>query len=128
MSYATFPLMITLLQKLYISNCVPIATSLHYTYVLSESSQAVFAIATNRSTHLFSAYWDWLRSNCLVLPAHWPSILDAGSVLVSVPLLICAGFVYCHVIGKDINLFFNLNFFKSRSTHNNHGLNFGYIL
>ena len=35
-----------------------------------------------------------------VLPAHWPLILDAGTVLVSVPLLICAGFVYCHCTGR----------------------------
>ena len=31
-----------------------------------------------------------------VLPAHWPLVLDAGTVLVSVPPLICAGFVNCH--------------------------------
>ena len=33
-----------------------------------------------------------------VLPAHWPLVLDAGTVLVSVPSLICAGFMYCHRI------------------------------
>ena len=31
-----------------------------------------------------------------VLPAHWPLILDEGTVLESVPPLICAGFAYCH--------------------------------
>ena len=31
-----------------------------------------------------------------VLPAHWPLILDAGTVLESIPLLICAGFANCH--------------------------------
>ena len=31
-----------------------------------------------------------------VLPAHLPLILDAGTVLVSVPPLSCAGFVCCH--------------------------------
>ena len=31
-----------------------------------------------------------------VLPAHIPLILDAGTVLVSDPLLIWAGIVYCH--------------------------------
>ena len=34
-----------------------------------------------------------------VLPAHLPLVLDAGSVLLSVPPLICAGFVYCHCTG-----------------------------
>ena len=31
-----------------------------------------------------------------VLPAHFPLVLDAGTVLVSVPPLSCAGFVCCH--------------------------------
>ena len=31
-----------------------------------------------------------------VLQAHLPLVLDAGTVLVSVPPLICAGFVCCH--------------------------------
>ena len=31
-----------------------------------------------------------------VLPAHLPLVLDAGTVLVSVPPLSCAGFVCCH--------------------------------
>ena len=31
-----------------------------------------------------------------VLPAQLPLILDAGTVVESVPQLICAGFVYCH--------------------------------
>ena len=31
-----------------------------------------------------------------VLPAHWPLILDEGTVLESIPLLICAGFANCH--------------------------------
>ena len=31
-----------------------------------------------------------------VLQAHLPLVLDAGTVLLSVPLLICTGFVYCH--------------------------------
>ena len=34
------------------------------------------------------------------LPAHLPSILDAGTVLVSDPPLSCAGFVYCHSTGR----------------------------
>ena len=34
-----------------------------------------------------------------VLPAHIPLILDGGTVLVSDPLLICAGIVYCHFEG-----------------------------
>ena len=33
-----------------------------------------------------------------VLPAHWPLILDAGTILASIQLLMCAGFVYCHCI------------------------------
>ena len=35
-----------------------------------------------------------------VFPAHRPSVLDAGTVLVSVPWSICAGFVYCHCTGR----------------------------
>ena len=35
-----------------------------------------------------------------VLPAHWPSVLGADTVLVSVPPLICVGFVYCHCTGR----------------------------
>ena len=35
-----------------------------------------------------------------VLPAHLPLVLDAGTVLVSVPPLICAGFVYCDCTGR----------------------------
>ena len=31
-----------------------------------------------------------------VLPAHLPLVFDAGTVLVSVPPLSCAGFVCCH--------------------------------
>ena len=31
-----------------------------------------------------------------VLPAHLPLVLDASTVMVSVPPLICAGFVCCH--------------------------------
>ena len=31
-----------------------------------------------------------------VLPAYWPLVLDAGTVLLSVPPLSCAGSVYCH--------------------------------
>ena len=31
-----------------------------------------------------------------VLPVHLPLVLDLGTVLVSLPRLICAGFVYCH--------------------------------
>ena len=31
-----------------------------------------------------------------VLPAHWPLVLNVGNVLVSVPMPISAGFVYCH--------------------------------
>ena len=31
-----------------------------------------------------------------VLPVHCPLVLDACAVLVSVPPLVCAGFVYCH--------------------------------
>ena len=31
-----------------------------------------------------------------VLPAHLPLVLDAGTVLVSVPPLSCAGYVCCH--------------------------------
>ena len=34
-----------------------------------------------------------------VLPAHLILVLDAG-ILVSVPPLICAGFVYCHCTGR----------------------------
>ena len=33
-----------------------------------------------------------------VLSVHWPLVLDAGIVLVSVPSLICASFMYCHRI------------------------------
>ena len=41
------------------------------------------------------------RANVLgVFPAHLPFILDAGTVLVSVPPLICAGFVCCHCTGR----------------------------
>ena len=35
-----------------------------------------------------------------VLPAHLPLILDAGTVLVSVPPLSCAGFVCCQCTGR----------------------------
>ena len=35
-----------------------------------------------------------------VLPAHLPLVLDAGTVLVSVPPLSCAGFVCCHCTGR----------------------------
>ena len=35
-----------------------------------------------------------------ILPAHWPLILDAGIILVSVHPLICSGFVYCHWTGR----------------------------
>ena len=35
-----------------------------------------------------------------VLPANWPFVLDAGAVLVSLPSLICAGFVYFHCTGR----------------------------
>ena len=35
-----------------------------------------------------------------VLPAHLPLVLDAGTVLVSVPSMVCAGFVYCHCTGR----------------------------
>ena len=35
-----------------------------------------------------------------VLPAHLPLVLDAGTVLVSVQPLSCAGFVCCHCTGR----------------------------
>ena len=35
-----------------------------------------------------------------VLPAHLPLVLDAGTVLVSVPPVSCAGFVCCHCTGR----------------------------
>ena len=35
-----------------------------------------------------------------VLPAHLPLVFVAGTVLVSVPSLICAGFVYSHCTGR----------------------------
>ena len=35
-----------------------------------------------------------------VLSADCPSILETGTVLVTLPLLICTGFVYCHCIGR----------------------------
>ena len=35
-----------------------------------------------------------------VLPAHLFMVLDVGTDLVSVPTLICAGFVFCHCIGR----------------------------
>ena len=35
-----------------------------------------------------------------VLQAHLPLVLDGGTVLLSVPLLICTGFVYCHWTGR----------------------------
>ena len=35
-----------------------------------------------------------------VLLAYWHLVLDAGTVLVSVPPFICAGFVYCHCTGR----------------------------
>ena len=35
-----------------------------------------------------------------VLPAHLPLILDVGTVLASIQLLMWAGFVYCHCIGQ----------------------------
>ena len=41
------------------------------------------------------------RINVLgVFKAHLPFILDAGTVLLSVPSLISAGFVYCHCTGR----------------------------
>ena len=35
-----------------------------------------------------------------VLPAHCPLVLDVFTVLVSIPPLICAGFVCCHCTGR----------------------------
>ena len=35
-----------------------------------------------------------------VVPAHQPLIFDVGTVLVYIPLLICAGFVYSHYTGR----------------------------
>ena len=35
-----------------------------------------------------------------VLPAHWALVLDAGTVLVFVPLMICAGFVSVGSVGQ----------------------------
>ena len=35
-----------------------------------------------------------------VLPAHLPLVLDAGTVLVSVPPFMCTGFVYCRCTGR----------------------------
>ena len=35
-----------------------------------------------------------------MLPARWPLVLDAGTVLLSITPFICAGFVYCHCTGR----------------------------
>ena len=37
---------------------------------------------------------------CNAMQAHIPLVLDAGTVSVSVPPLICAGLVYCHCTGR----------------------------
>ena len=51
---------------------------------------------TNKINEEYNKY----VSGVLCLPARHPLISDAGNVSVSVPLMICAGFVYWHCAGR----------------------------
>ena len=51
------------------------------------------AMCVEINMNISAELYDWLRS-------HWPLILDAGTGLVSVLLLSCAGYVYCHCTGR----------------------------
>ena len=71
----------------------------YYWYPSFTCAMALIVITRQR----FSAYW--LKSkqwNKLAVLFHWSKclVLDAGTVLISIPLLTCAGFVYCHCAGR----------------------------
>ena len=45
--------------------------------------------------------------------------MDTGTVLASVPLLICAGFVYCHCTGPLYSHYRGPDFYKTQSDDKN---------